>query len=354
MNRGERQAVGRRIAAALGDFGGALWAVLASFALLQVIVWMVGAAPGTPFYLFHILASWAFVIALILIARRSATRFSTAVEISDDATRRMRSEIDQLRIQNAILQTIARTVDVPLAFQELAQCITPLVPCDRVGLALLGEGGDEFQTYTARVLAEERRARPRPDIVFKAERTAIGHVARSREPLIANDTEEGATEYIDINVLHTAGFGSALFIPLVARGRAVGTLNVVARKTNAFTEHDVAALLPIGEIFAVAYVAQQLQVSLAKHRTVEAMTELTLGVSNEINGSLQIIIGHCDLLERGYPDPNLQRDLAVVVRHAQRILSLLEKMRTSSNEQLRVSAETVSSGIPSSPEAFGS
>jgi len=352
MTDGQRQAAGRWIAIVLGGFGGALWAVLAAFALLQAIVWIVGAAPGTPFYLFHILASWAFVIALILMARRSATRLSTTIETKSDETLQMRSEIEQLRIQNAMLQTIARTVDVPLAFQELAQRIAPLVSCDRVGLALLSESGDEFQTYTARVLDEERRARPRPDIVFKTERTAIGHVVRSREPLIINSTEEGAAEYLDINVLHTSGFGSALLVPLVARGRAVGTLNVVCRPKDAFTEQHISALLPIAEIFAVAYVAQQLQVAVAKHRTVEAMTELTLSVANDINGALQIIIGHCDLLERGYPDPNLKRDLAVVVRQAQRILSLLEKMRVSSSERLRVAAETVSHGIPSSPEGF--
>jgi GAF domain-containing protein len=265
----------------------------------------------------------------------------------------MRREILQLQIQNAILETIARTVDVPLAFQELAQRVAPLVPaCDRVGLALLNDVGDEFQTYTARVQAEERRARPRPDIVFKAERTAIGAVVRAREPMIVNNTAEGAAEFLDINVLHSAGFGSALLIPLVARGRAVGTLNIVCRKPDAFDEQHIAALQPFAEIFGVACVAQQLQVAVAKHRTMEAMTELTVAVANEINGSLQIIIGHCDLLERGYPDPNLQRDLAVVVRQAQRIVSLLEKLRASSSERLRVSAESVNQGIPSSPEAF--
>jgi nitrogen-specific signal transduction histidine kinase len=83
------------------------------------------------------------------------------------------------------------------------------------------------------------------------------------------------------------------------------------------------------------------------------MTELTLAISSEINGALQIIIGHCDLLERGYPDSNLQRDLAIVVRQAQRIVSLLEKMRASTTERLRVSAETVSQGAPPGPEKFG-
>ena len=65
------------------------------------------------------------------------------------------------------------------------------------------------------------------------------------------------------------------------------------------------------------------------------MSELTLSIAAEINSALQTIIGHCDLLERGYPDPNLQRDLATVVRQAQRIEGLLAKMRTAANERMR-------------------
>jgi signal transduction histidine kinase len=187
---------------------------------------------------------------------------------------------------------------------------------------------------------EERRSRPRPELVFKADGTAIGLVVRSLEPLIVNDMEENAPEYLDINVLHSAGFGSALLIPLISKGEAVGTLNLVSRRKDAFTRGHVDALLPVTEIFAVAYVAQQLQAALTRHRTVEAMTEFTLNVSTDINSALQTIIGHCDLLERGYPDPQLQRDLATVVRQAQRISELLDTMRSASHERL---AETAGS-----------
>ena len=127
-------------------------------------------------------------------------------------------------MQNAILEIISRSVDVPLAFQSLAQRIIRLVPCDRVGLALLSENGQEFQTYTARVHEDERRTRPRPEIVFKIERTALGSVVRSREPLIINDTSEGAADFLDVNVLHSAGLGSA-------RDRA-------ARRERARGRHD--------------------------------------------------------------------------------------------------------------------
>jgi GAF domain-containing protein len=262
-------------------------------------------------------------------------------------------EIEQLLTQNAVLQIIARSVDVPLAFQSLAARIVRLVPCDRVGLALLAPNGQEFQTYTARVQEEERRARPRPEVVFKTDRTIIGSVVRSREAVIVNDTSGSAGDYLDVNVLKTAGFGSALIMPLVSKGRAVGTLNVVARRTNGFVPAHIQVLEPIAEIFAVAYVAQQLQVGLSKYRTMEAMSELTLSIAAEINSALQTIVGHCDLIERGHPDPSLQRDVATITRQAQRIASLLEKMRALANERMREVAETVGHGtIPSSPEAY--
>jgi signal transduction histidine kinase len=133
----------------------------------------------------------------------------------------------------------------------------------------------------------------------------------------------------------------------------VVTAWLVMRPKNGYDAGHIQAIQPIAEIFSVAVVAQQLQVALGKYRTMEAMSELTLSTAADINSALQTIIGHCDLLERGYPDPNLQRDLATVVRQAQRIESLLAKMRTAANERMReVEAAVSQATIPSSPEAF--
>jgi nitrogen-specific signal transduction histidine kinase len=142
-----------------------------------------------------------------------------------------------------------------------------------------------------------------------------------------------------------------VILPLVTKGRAVGTLNIVSRKPNAFSQQHVDALLPVSEIFAVAYVAHQLQVALTRQRTVETITELTLGLSSEINGALQSIIGHCDLMEREHPDDGVRRDVALIMHQAQRIAGLLEKMRSASHQRLNEAAESVKN-IPASPEAF--
>jgi transcriptional regulator with GAF, ATPase, and Fis domain len=329
--------------------------LVAVFGIIQAVAWTVaGGIPRRPLVLVQVIAAWCVMIVLAMLASRRIETLSSRLSQKERAHLSTLDEVEQLQTQNAMLQIVARSVDVPLAFQALAARIIRIVPCDRAGLALLTENGQEFQTYTARVREEERRNRPRPEVTFKVESTAIGFVVRAGEPLILNDMQEAAPDFLDANVLQTAGFRSALLMPLVSKGRTVGTLNVVSRKKDAFSDVHIQALKPIAEIFAVASVAQQLQMQIGKYRSIEAMSDHTLAVASEINSALQTIIGHCDLLERGYPDPSLHRDLATVVRQAQRIAELLEKMRTAAYERLKEAAAGIQdTGIPSSPEGYG-
>jgi GAF domain-containing protein len=332
----------------------AIWLLIA-FGAVQPLVWGFGVGlPRNPVALVPLLIVWVTLLALAAIATRRITALWRRLSQKEQDHSATLGEVDQLQTQNAILDIIARSVDVPLAFQALAARVARLAPCDRVGLALLSEDGREFQTYTARVQQDERRSRPRPEIVFKVERTILGGVVRSREPLIIGDIKAAAPDYLDANILLTSGFKSVLLMPLVSRGRAVGTLNVVSRQADAFGQAHSDALQPIAEILAVAWVAQQLHMTLGKHRTMEVMSELTLSVAAEINSALQTIIGHCDLIGRGQTDAALQRDLQTIMGQAQRIDGLLERMRTAAHERLREMAHTMNEeGIPTSPEVTG-
>jgi signal transduction protein with GAF and PtsI domain len=330
----------------------AIWGMVVAFGAIQAVAWILaGGVPRRAGVLTQVIAAWIVMLTLAAFSTMRLGGLSRTLAVRERAHRATLDEIEELQARNEILSIVAHSVDVALAFQALAKRIVRLVPCDRVGLALLSADGEEFQTYTARTDDQERRSRPRPEIIFKTDRSALGAVVRSREPLLIDDTRASASEFIDLNVLHTAGFGSALLVPLVARGRAVGTLNVVARQARAFSQPDITILLPIAELFAVAYVAQQLQIALGKYKMIETMSDLTLSISTEINSALQTIVGHCDLIERAYPNVELHRDLATVVRQAQRIEGLLERMRLAARERLK---EVEDSGaVPSSPEGYG-
>ena len=328
--------------------------IVVAVAIIQGTTWLVtDGGAQRPALVIQVMTGWVATVALAVFAVRRIGRLSERLSEREHAHRATLDEIEQLQTQNAMLEIVARSIDVPLTFQALALRVARLVPCDRVGLALLSESGQEFETFTARVHEDERRSRPRPDVMFKIERTAIGQVVRTAEPLVVSDISAAAAEFLDANVLFTAGFRSGLVMPLVSKGRGVGTLNVVSRRPNAFSQAHVESLRPIAEILAVAHVAQQLHMLLGKYRTIEVMADVTLSIAAEINSALQTIIGHCDLLERDYPDPALQRDLAMVIRQAQRIAELLEKMRTAAHDRLKEVTTTIEeSGIPTSPEAY--
>jgi transcriptional regulator with GAF, ATPase, and Fis domain len=311
----------------------AIWGLLAALAVLQGTAWAMGGALSPAWAAVQVLAGWVVLLLLAAVATRRMDRMAAQLDKTATAHRATQAEFEQLQLHNEMLETLAQTVDVPLAFKSLARRIARLVPCDRVGLALLTDEGDEFHTYTARVTDEDRRSRPRPDVVFRPEGTAIGAVVQTGQPMVINDTAAAALQYLDVNVASNSGFASALVIPLVSDERAVGTLNVVSRQKGAFDEEHVKALLPVTENLAMAHVAQRLQVAATRHKTVESITEMTLAVANEINSALQTIIGHCNLIDRTHDDPGLHRDIATIVRQAQRIASHLEKMRNASQRK---------------------
>src|SRR5262245_12348844 len=198
----------------------AIWGLIVLFGVIEAIAWIVaGGIPTRPGVVVQVVSAWAVMLIRASLATRRIGTMAQRIRVQQHTHQATLGEIEQLQTQNAMLEIIARSVDVTLAFQALASRIARLVPCDRVGLALLTDDGQEFQTYTARVHEEERRSRPRPEVVFKIEQTLLGSVVRSREALVVADVSEAAPDFLDANVLHSAGFGSLLIVPLVSKGR---------------------------------------------------------------------------------------------------------------------------------------
>ena len=321
-----------------------VWAIWLLLALVtaQLISWFASGIPTGRGALLPFVVAWINLLLLAALVSRRFRRMRQQISAQESAHLAAREEVDALQLQNEMLQIIARAPDVPEAFQSLAPRIAKLVPCDRLGLALLSEDGQEFQTFTARMSEAKHRPMPsRPDVVFKVEGTALGHVVRSAELLVIDDARRSVAQYLDVAVLAGAGFSSALLVPLVSKGRAVGTLNLVAKRTGAFTTAQGASVQPMAEILAVAWMVQQLQLSLGRFRTMEVMSEITLSIAAEINSALQAVIGGCDLIRREYADERLRRDLDAIIRQSERIAKLLERMRATTHQRLQDVAATV-------------
>jgi len=166
---------------------GLIWGLVGGVAALQLVLWASAGSLDARVISIWLIAGWIVTVVLAVLASRAIGALSERLAERESAHRATLDEVQQLQTQNAMLQIVARSVDVGLTFQALAVRIAGLIRCDRVGLALLTETGQEFETFTARVQEDERRNRPRPDVVFRVDRTAIGLVVRSLEPLLIAD-----------------------------------------------------------------------------------------------------------------------------------------------------------------------
>jgi transcriptional regulator with GAF, ATPase, and Fis domain len=313
-----------------------VWAIwlLIVFATVQPISWMFAGTYPRSSAALPLAIAWVNLLVLGALATRQIRGMRQSLTLEKTAHRATLDEVGHLQLQNEMLQIVASSDNVPQAFTSLAPRIARLVPCDRIGLALLSEDRQEFQTCTVRLEPGDQRPNSRPEVVFSPDGTALGHAVRTCEPLAIEDIGTMPSGYLDVTVLASAGFGSALIVPLVAKGEAIGTLNFVSRQPHGFKLEQSSEVQPMAEILAVAWRSQQLQIALGRFRTVESMSEATLGIATEINSVLQAIAGNCEIMRREYADEHLRRDLDALVIQAERIARLLERMRTAVRDRL--------------------
>jgi GAF domain-containing protein len=260
-------------------------------------------------------------------------------------------QVEQLEALNEMLVTLGRTKDAGLAFQGLARRIGRLVHCDRLGLAILQADGQEVQTYLSRVGEPERRRRPRLEVSYRFERSLFGQAMRAGEPVIIEDLVTQAPDFVDATSLSSQGFRSAIVIPMMSRNRSIGTLTAISRKPGAFTSAHRDAMQPMAEVLAFAFVAQQQHALLQRYRAMETLAEVSLSLATDINSALQAIVGQCGVI--GTIRPEVAADVDVILSQADRISSLLDRMRSAAQERLKDAASAAQSGtIPASPEEF--
>src|SRR5262245_43888567 len=112
----------------------AIWLLIA-FGALQPVAWMLAdGVPRRPLLVVVLLVVWVTLLALAALSTRRIGQLWQRLTQHESAHRATLTEVEQLQTQNGMLDILARSADVPLAFQALASRLARLVPCDRLGL----------------------------------------------------------------------------------------------------------------------------------------------------------------------------------------------------------------------------
>jgi GAF domain-containing protein/CheY-like chemotaxis protein len=158
---------------------------------------------------------------------RRATQLATAAAVARDAT--------------AIL-------DVNQLLDETVHLISERFGFYHAGVFLIDPRG-EYAVLRAASSEGGRQMLEREHRLKVGEVGIVGHVAKTRQPRIAFDVGEDAVFFNNPDLPETR---SEMALPLIARGRVIGVLDVQSTQHSAFSDEDVAVLRTMADQLATA------------------------------------------------------------------------------------------------------
>ena len=132
-------------------------------------------------------------------------------------------------------------------------------------LLLLDEETDElvFVLVHGDIRHELRGYRIKSDVGI------AGWVASQREPLIVNNPRQDGRFSLDIDEEFSFVTRSILCVPMIARGKLIGVIELLNKRDDDFAEADATLLLLLGQVAAIALEEMQTRLE-AEEKAVEA------------------------------------------------------------------------------------
>lgn len=253
-----------------------------------------------------------------------------------------RERSERIGAINQIANVINSSIEAGRVHESLVAELNKMVHFDYAAVTIIGESCDEYET---RQLWPDFGDGASDVYQPPFEESCAGWVARYRRCLVIDELREElspcAQEFPD-------GTQSCLCLPLYATGRIVGTLNLGANTSFAFSKHDIEVLLEMTPHIAVAIrnanLLENLQQSLEEvtrareklHDANEELktldelkTNLLSNVSHELRTPLVAIMGYADMIanRKAGPISELQAEyLGIILRNVEKLVSLIENL----------------------------
>jgi sigma-B regulation protein RsbU (phosphoserine phosphatase) len=182
----------------------------------------------------------------------------------------------------AAVQALHAAPDVPTGLRTVADLLRPALPYDNLAVLLLDDQGRELRIalavgYPTAVVEHWR---------FGLGQGLIGNVAETGEPIVCADT---ATEprYLDA----VPGTRSEVAVPLRAKERVIGVLDVGSRRRAAFEPRHLDLLVPLADCLASFVEGRRLYQNIREQAQ-------TLSILHELSRELTSILDRDALLRR--------------------------------------------------------
>src|SRR6059058_182830 len=286
-----------------------------------------------------------------------ADRIGLGIEYSrlyeEERRARARSEAEQRRSRFLanVSALLATTLDYEATLRNLARLAVPELG-DWCVIDMLGEHGQMRRVAVAHVVPAkeslawelERRHAMRPEDAYSPARVA----RTGRAELVPEVTEallaEAARDEAHLDLLHQLGLASHICVPLVARGRTLGTLSVATSGAGRrYTREDLAFTEEVAARAALA--VDNVRLYREAQETSRLKDEFLATLSHELRTPLTSVLAWMWMLRRGRLDgPAVERARDTMEKSMRSLLRIIDDLLDVSRAirgQLRLEVRSI-------------
>ena len=236
-------------------------------------------------------------------------------------------------------ETLSASLDYETTLKELAQIVVPEF-ADWCAVDIVGDDGRVKQLAVAHAdpdkvrWAYELNKRYPPDPTAP---TGVYNVLRTGTPELYTEipqemVEAGARDEEHLRIIRELGIKSAIVVPLIAHGRTLGALTLVASESGRrYVQADLEFAMELARRAALAVDNARLHRAESEARRAAeaanlAKTQFLAVMSHELRTPLNAIAGYAELMRmgiRGPVTPEQQADLDRIKRSQRNLLSLI-------------------------------
>jgi GAF domain-containing protein/DNA-binding NarL/FixJ family response regulator/anti-sigma regulatory factor (Ser/Thr protein kinase) len=252
-----------------------------------------------------------------------AAMFIENARLYSEATRRRREAEELARLARMLTESL----DAADVGERIVESALGLIGGAYAELRLLQSDG------SLKLIASRGDAGLLADLppVVPAGRGVVGRAAAEGRPVWSADVaDQAAPEDADRADSPAAGVRAYLAVPLQVKREIIGVVGIGDRAPRAFSEAEVGLLGTFadqaaialensrlyGDLRAALRAVEESQQRIVQGERLRALGEMAGGVAHDFNNVLAIIVGRAEVLLNETQDPELQRQLSVIVKVA--------------------------------------